>query len=65
MTKEFALEESQGNGRAVQLHEGAIRAPAVHVDGVRHEFLASARFAFNQNRRIGGGNGSNLTQYST
>src|SRR6266404_6344740 len=65
MTKEFALEESQGNRRAVQLHEGSICPPAVHVDSMRNEFFAGTRFAFNENRGVGGGNRSNLIQYST
>ena len=35
------------------------------VDFVRNEFFASTRFAFNENRGVGGGNDSNLIQYST
>ncbi len=65
MTEQLALEKSQGDRRAIQLHEGPFAPPAVHVDGLRNELFAGACFAFDENRGVRGRDGSNLIQYST
>ncbi len=65
MTEELALEESQRDRRAVQLDKGSLPASAVRVNGMRNELFASTRFAFDENRGVGGGHGLDLVQYST
>jgi hypothetical protein len=65
MAEELAFEKSERDCRAVQLNERAIPAAALHMDRVRNELLAGARFPFDENRRVGGSHGSNLIRYFT
>jgi hypothetical protein len=65
MTEELTFKESQRDGRAIELHEGLISAPAVSVDRVSDEFFAGAGFTFDQNRGVRRGYDSNLVQDST
>src|SRR4029077_15597783 len=52
--EKFALLKIEGNGRAIQRHEGASAAPAEIVNGAGDQLLASARFAKHQHSGIGG-----------
>src|SRR5205823_5892666 len=63
VTEEFALQKAQRDGGAVQLNEGAAAAIAVFMDRVRDDFFTSARFAFNQYRRIRRSHNPDLIQY--
>ena len=49
----LALEERGGDAAQIHLHERALRAPAVAVDGVRDQLLAGAALTGDQHRRIG------------
>src|SRR4029077_2572057 len=55
VSEKFALQKIEGNGRAIQLHEGASAAPAPVVDGVSNQFLAGTSFTKNQHSGIGRG----------
>ena len=45
MTKQLTLEQAGGNGRAIQLHEGAVLAAAALVDGAGNQLLARTRLS--------------------
>ena len=64
MTEKFTLQQVQRDCRTVQLHERAVPALALRVDGLRDEFLAGACFAFDQNCGVCRGHNPNLIQYS-
>ena len=64
MTEQLALEESQWDGRAIQLHEGPFAPPAVRVDGLSYELFAGTCFTFDENCGVRGRDGSNLVHYS-
>ena len=53
--EQLGLDERFDQRRAVDRDERALPAPTELVDLPRHEFLASAAFAFNQRREIGRG----------
>ena len=55
VAEELALEEALREGRAVDLDEGPSRARREVVDGVRHELLAHAALARDEDARLGGG----------
>ncbi len=52
-----------GNGRAIQLDEGAIAARAQAMNGARQQFLAGAGLALDEHGRIGGRHGFNLLEH--
>jgi hypothetical protein len=54
MAKEFTLQQSHGNGRAIQRDEAVISACAVLVNGAGDEFLPRAGFAHDKNSGTGG-----------
>ena len=62
MAEELALQESQRNRRAVQSYERPVPALAVGVNGLRDEFFTRARFALDENGRVGWGDRPNLIQ---
>jgi len=51
MAKEFAFEETGGNGGTVDLYKRPILAVAPVVNCARHEFLSCAGFAQKQDCR--------------
>ncbi len=53
VAEEFRLEQLCGNGRGVDGHEGLVAAAAGAIQGARHEFLAGARLAADQNAHVG------------
>src|SRR5437763_14414098 len=57
VAEQLALQQPHGNGRAVELDEGAGLARAQLVQGASDELLARARFAANEYRGAGGGDG--------
>ena len=61
--EEFAFEQARGNGGAVQLHEGVLMPGAEVVNGARQEFLARARFAGEEHRRVGWRHDLHLVQH--
>ena len=52
MAEQLAFDHVLGNGRAVDLHEHLVPPQALGVDGPRHQFLARARFAVDQDATI-------------
>jgi hypothetical protein len=60
MAEQLALEQTGGDGGAVQCHKWCI-APATQVmNGLRHQLFASPGFALNENRGTGGRYDCNL-----
>ena len=51
--EEFGFEQGVGHRRDVDADEGLRRARAGHVDGVRRQLLAGARFTKQQHRAVG------------
>ena len=62
VAEQLALQEPRGDGRAVELDEGALAARAQVVKGTGDEFLARACFATNEHRGAGGGDGLDLLE---
>ena len=62
VAEQLALQQPRGDGRAVELDEGAALARAQLVQGAGDEFLARARFAADEHRGAGGGDGLDLLQ---
>ncbi|HSE20930.1 MAG TPA: hypothetical protein VLB68_04710, partial [Pyrinomonadaceae bacterium] len=54
MPEQFALEQSGRNGRAIELHEGAIFATTMIVNRTRDQFLSRSSLAEQQHRGITG-----------
>jgi hypothetical protein len=52
MTKEFALEQVEGNGGTIQLDQSVAAAVAGIVDRASDEFLASACLSLDEHRRV-------------
>src|SRR5258708_15433345 len=46
--EQFALQKIEGNGRAIQRHEGASAAPAEIVNGAGYQLLAGSGFSQDQ-----------------
>ena len=63
VAEHFAFEQTGGNGRAVEFHEGALAAPAELMKGAGDQFLAGAGFALDQDGGIGGRGGLDLLQH--
>src|SRR5215469_156968 len=62
VAEELALQQARGDGRAIELDEGAIAARAQAVNGAREQFLSRAGFALNQDRGVCGRNGFYILQ---
>ena len=62
VAEQLALQQPGGDGRAVELDEGAVPPRAQLVQGAGDEFLARARFAPNEHGGVGGGDGLDLLQ---
>ena len=62
MPEHLAFQQAGGDGGAIQVDEGALAPRAEVVDGARHQFLAGAGFAENQDRGIGGRNRLHLLE---
>ena len=62
VAEQFALQQPRGDGRAVELDEGALAARAQVVKRTGDEFLAGAGFATNEHRGIGGGDRLDLLE---
>ena len=54
VAEQFGVDQVRRDRAAVHRHEGTARARRVLVDGARDQFLAGARFAADQDRRIDG-----------
>src|SRR5262249_55223252 len=54
--EQLAFEQSRGDGRAVELDEGALVARPQVMNGTGDQFLARARLSTDKNRGLGGGN---------
>ena len=54
-TEEFAFEKSRSNRPTIDSHERLLFTAAVLVDHAGEDLFARAGLAFNQNRRVGGG----------
>src|SRR5262249_36272683 len=54
VTKQFALDQPGGNGRAIDLDEGPIAARTQIVNRSRNEFLAGAGLSQDEHGGIGG-----------
>src|ERR1700679_2001782 len=52
MTKQFALQQTRGNGSTVQNDKGFIFAPAKFVDGMGNQPFPGSGFSQQQNRGI-------------
>src|SRR5882724_6363308 len=52
--EELAFEQSRGNGRAIQLHEGVRTPRAQVVNGACNELFARASLAGDEDGRLGG-----------
>ena len=63
VAEQLALQQARGDGRAVQLDEGAVPPRAQLVQGAGDEFLARARLAANEHRGVGGGDGLDLLEH--
>ena len=61
--EQFALQQSGGDGRTVDLDEGAITASAEAVNGARQQFLAGSGLALDEYGRVGGCDGLNLLEH--
>src|SRR5439155_18708292 len=62
--EELAFEQSRGNRRAIQLHEGVRTPRAEVVNGARNEFLARAGLAVDEDGRIGWRHSLHLVQHA-
>ena len=62
MTEPFALEQSGRRRRAVHRHQRAVAPVARRVQRPREQFLAGARLAEQQHRRVRRGDGADLVQ---
>ena len=51
MAEQFALQQLRRQSRAVHAHQFRLRSATQVVQRMRHQFLASARFALDQHRR--------------
>ena len=60
VAEELAFEQPGGNGRAIQLDEGALAARAQAMDGARQQFFAGSGLALDEHGGIGGRDGLNL-----
>src|SRR5207249_7156162 len=65
VAEQLALQQSRGDGCAVQLDEGTALPRAQLVQGAGDEFLARARFATNEHGGAGGGDGFDLLEDPT
>ena len=63
MTKQFAFQQSRGNGRAVHANKGALAPRAEPVDRPRNQLLSRSCFSMKQDRGIGGGNNRHLVKH--
>ncbi len=63
VAEELALQQSHGNGGAVDLDEGAPAPRAAIVNGAGDQLLAGAGFALDQHGRIGGRDRLHLLQH--
>ena len=64
MPEQFALQKIEGNGRAIQLHEGPPTARAGIVDRVSNQFLARTRLPKDQHGGIGGRHTLHLREHN-
>src|SRR5262249_29484881 len=62
VSEQLALQQPRGDGRTVQLDEGAALARAQVVQGPSDELLARAGLAENEDRGVRGGDGLDLLQ---
>src|SRR5579863_10221550 len=62
MAEKLALQQSRGNGCAIQFHEGIRFSRAEIVHGSSNQFLARARLAIDQHSGVGRRDGLNLSQ---
>ena len=53
VAEKLGLDMRLGNGGAVQLHENAVAAQALGVNGARNQFLARSRFAVDEHAAVG------------
>ena len=60
MSEEFALQQSGGDGGAVQFHEGTGMPRAQIMERPRNQFLSRPSLAIDKDGGIGGGNGLDL-----
>ena len=63
MAEQLALQQPGGDGRAVELDEGAVPARAQVVQGAGDQFLARARLAADEHGGVGGGDGLDLLEH--
>ena len=63
MPKQFALQQSRRNSRAVELDKGALIARAQAVNGARQQFFARARLALDQHRCVSRRHSLNLLKH--
>ncbi len=54
VTEQLALEQLFGNRRAIDRDETRTLAPALRMQGTRHQLLAGAALAEDEHRGIGG-----------
>src|SRR6202011_3800887 len=62
VAEQLAPQQPGGDGRAVELDEGALPAGAQVVQGTSDESLARARLAENEDGGVGGSDGLDLLQ---
>src|SRR5438128_4930925 len=60
VAEQLGLDQLLGDGRAIDLDEGALAARRLHVDGPRHQLLAAAVLAVDQHAAGGGRGGRDL-----
>src|SRR5262249_24795471 len=65
VTEQLTLQQTGGDGRAVELDERASLPRAQFVQGPRDQFLARARFAANEHRGAGAGNRLDSLEHPT
>jgi hypothetical protein len=63
VTKQFAFQQSRGNGRAVHPHIGTVAAGAQIVDGACDQLFAGACLAMKKDGGIRRRNNGNMLQY--
>src|SRR5690606_10368365 len=56
VAEQFAFDQVRRNGAAIDRNERLVAAAAELMDGVRGQLFASAAFAYEQRRDVGGGN---------
>ena len=54
MTEQFAFQQIQRNGRAIEFYESAPAALTGIVNGMSNEFFSRTRFPLDQDSRVGG-----------